>query len=109
MFVDKTVKIADKCCLNCANLLRCKEALEYKCKKYEKVQPDKSDLSTQYRMVLERVIESLKLLDLVETGMKIAEKTAQMPKEEAPPTPEEQKPARAQSRCRQYHLTLFAP
>jgi FixJ family two-component response regulator len=68
--------------------------VQYKCKKYEKAEPDKSELSTRYLMVLETIAQDLKLLELVETGMKIAEKKAQVPKDESHVTEEpEQKPA----------------
>jgi DNA-binding NarL/FixJ family response regulator len=92
--IDKVVLMADKCCLNCSLLLLCQDILQYKCKKYEKAEADKAELSTRYLMVLEKIAEDLKMLELVETGMKIAEKKAQIPKEEAQTTQEpEQKPA----------------
>jgi DNA-binding NarL/FixJ family response regulator len=92
--IDKVIPMADKCCLTCALLLRCPDILQYKCQKYEQTEADKAELSTRYLMVLETIAQDLKLLELVETGMKIAEKRAQIPKEEATTTKEtEQKPA----------------
>ena len=92
--IEKTVIMADKCCLNCSLLLRCPDILQYKCNKHEKTELDKSELSTRYLMVLEKIAEDLKLLELVETGMRIAEKKAQLPKEESNTAQEpEQKPA----------------
>jgi predicted transcriptional regulator len=92
--VDKAVIMADKCCLNCSILLRCPDILQFKCKKYEQAEPDKSELSTRYVMVLEKIAEDLKLLELVEAGMRIAEKREHMPKDQSTVTSEpEQKPA----------------
>jgi ATP/maltotriose-dependent transcriptional regulator MalT len=92
--IDKVIPMADKCCLNCSILLRCPDILQYKCKKYEQTEADKAELSTRYLMVLETIAQDLKLLELVETGMKIAEKRAQIPKDETTATQEtEQKPA----------------
>ena len=81
--IDIVIPMADKCCLNCSILLRCPDILQYKCKKYEQTETDKAELSTRYLMVLETIAEDLKLLELVETGMKIAEKKAQIPKDES--------------------------
>lgn len=91
--IDKAVTMADKCCLNCSLLLRCQDILQFKCKKYEQAEPDKSELSTRYVMVLEKIAEDLKLLELVETGMKIAEKRAQIPIDKSTASEPEQKPA----------------
>jgi ATP/maltotriose-dependent transcriptional regulator MalT len=92
--IDKAVTMTDKCCLNCSLLLRCQDILQYKCKNYEKAEADKAELSTRYLMVLETIAQDLKLLELVETGMKIAEKKAQIPIKETTATQEpEQKPA----------------
>lgn len=68
------VKMADKCCLNCANLLTCPDILTYKCKKYGKAETDKSALSTRYLETVQRLANDVKELQLLEMGMKIAEK-----------------------------------
>lgn len=70
----------DKCCLNCSILLTCPDILTYKCKKYEKVEADKSELSTRYFEILEKLTDTLKELELVEMGMKIAEKNSDISK-----------------------------
>jgi len=68
------VKMADKCCLNCTNLLTCPDILTYKCKKYEKAETDKSALSTRYIETIQKLANDVKELQLLEMGMKIAEK-----------------------------------
>jgi len=69
------VKMAEKCCLNCANLLTCEDILTYKCKKYEKAETDKSALSTRYIETIQKIADAVKELQLLEMEMKIAEKT----------------------------------
>jgi predicted ArsR family transcriptional regulator len=92
--VEKAVIMAEKCCLNCSVLLRCPEILQYKCKKYEAAEPDKSALSTKYIEIIEKLVDTLKELQLVEMGMKIVEKNDPNPKAESDATKEtEQKPA----------------
>jgi predicted ArsR family transcriptional regulator len=92
--VEKAVVMAEKCCLNCSILFRCPEILTYKCKKYEKAEPDKSAVSTKYIEILERLSDILKELELVEIGMKISEKREHTPIAETQATKEpEQKPA----------------
>ena len=68
------VKMADKCCLNCANLLTCPDILTYKCKKYEEAETDKSALSTRYLETIQKIADVVKELQLLEMEMKIAEK-----------------------------------
>jgi len=68
------VNMADKCCLNCANLLICPDILTYKCKKYGKVETDKSALSTKYIETVQKIANVVKELQLIEMEMKIAEK-----------------------------------
>ena len=68
------VKMAEKCCLNCANLLTCEDILTYKCKKHEKAETDKSALSTRYLETVQKIANVVKELQLLETEMKIAEK-----------------------------------
>jgi len=68
------VKMAEKCCLNCANLLTCEDILTYKCKKYEKAETDKSALSTRYIETIQKIADVVKELQLLEMEMKIAEK-----------------------------------
>jgi ATP/maltotriose-dependent transcriptional regulator MalT len=70
----KEVKMAEKCCLNCANLLTCEDILTYKCKKYEKAETDKSALSTRYIETIQKLTDDAKELQLLETEMKVAEK-----------------------------------
>jgi ATP/maltotriose-dependent transcriptional regulator MalT len=68
------VKMADKCCLNCANLLTCPDILTYKCNKYGKAETDKSALSTRYLETVQKIADVVKELQLIEMEMKIAEK-----------------------------------
>jgi DNA-binding NarL/FixJ family response regulator len=68
------VKMADKCCLNCANLLTCPDILTYKCNKYEKAETDKSALSTRYVETVQKIADTVKELQLIEMEMKIAKK-----------------------------------
>ena len=68
------VKMAEKCCLNCTNLLTCEDILTYKCKKIEKAETDKSALSTRYLETVQKIVNVVKELQLLETEMKIAEK-----------------------------------
>jgi predicted ArsR family transcriptional regulator len=90
--LEKAVTMAENCCLTCSILLRCPDILEYKCKKYEKAEPDKKELSTRYIEILEKLTDNLKELELVEMGMKIAEKNTQISKAENEAATE-QKPA----------------
>ena len=91
--VEKAVIMAEKCCLNCSVLFRCPEILQFKCKKYETAEPDKSALSTKYIEIIEKLVDTLKELQLVEMGMKIVEKNDQNPKAESATKEPEQKPA----------------
>jgi DNA-binding transcriptional regulator YiaG len=72
---NNEVKMADKCCLNCANLLTCPDILTYKCKKYGKVETDKSALSTRYLETIQKIANAAKELQLLELEMKVVEKT----------------------------------
>jgi ATP/maltotriose-dependent transcriptional regulator MalT len=81
--VEKS-SMAEKCCLNCANMLTCPDILNYKCKKYEKAEADKSALSTRYLQTLQKIADIIKELQVTETGMKVAEnnqKTENAPKQ----------------------------
>jgi ATP/maltotriose-dependent transcriptional regulator MalT len=75
IIMAKEVEMAEKCCLNCANLLTCEDILTYKCKRYGKAETDKSALSTRYLETVQRLANDVKELQLLEMGMKIAEKT----------------------------------
>jgi predicted ArsR family transcriptional regulator len=86
--VEKAVIMAEKCCLNCSVLFRCSEILQFKCKKYETAEPDKSALSTKYIEIIEKLVDTLKELQLVEMEMKIVEKNDQNPKAESDATKE---------------------
>jgi hypothetical protein len=74
-------RMAEKCCLNCANMLVCPDILTYKCKKYETGEPDKSALSIRYLDVLERIVDLVKELQMTEAAMSLSEKKNLIPKE----------------------------
>lgn len=71
---NEEVKVKEKNCLNCGNLLTCPEILGYNCKKYVKAEPSKADVSTRYLEVLKRISDSITELTQIEMEMKIAEK-----------------------------------
>ena len=85
------VMIAEKCCLNCANILTCPDILTYKCKKYLKAEAEKEALSTKYLETLQKIADIIKELQLTETGMKIAEKSNVISKEKDEVVPIQEK------------------
>ena len=71
---NEEVKVKEKNCLNCGNLLTCPEILGYSCKKYVKAEPSKADISTRYLEVLKRISDAITELMQIELEMKIVEK-----------------------------------
>lgn len=78
---NKEVKVKDECCYTCGKLykLECPECL-YKCRKYEQMELDKSAISTRYIEAIQKLLTDIKVLQLIEMEMKVAEKTNHLSK-----------------------------
>jgi ATP/maltotriose-dependent transcriptional regulator MalT len=72
---ETEVKVKEKNCLNCTNLFSCPDILGYSCKKYQKAEQNKADVSTRYMEVLKRISGLITELAQIEMEMKVAEKT----------------------------------
>jgi FixJ family two-component response regulator len=71
---ETEVKVKEKNCLNCTNLFSCPDILGYSCKKYQKAEQNKADISTRYMEILKRISGLITELAQIEMEMKIAEK-----------------------------------